>query len=55
MKSTSLTQEQIPLERFRKSCSGVPRLSPLAKGGKRGVARYANTENALALTGSFGG
>ena len=36
-----------PLDRFRESCSGAPRSSPLAKGGKRGVARYPKNENAL--------
>ncbi len=36
------------LKRWRKSCSPTPLTSPLAKGGKRGVGRYARTENALA-------
>ena len=36
-------------ERIRKSCTAAPRSSPLAKGGKRGVARHTNTGNALIL------
>ncbi|MBU0717676.1 MAG: energy-coupling factor ABC transporter ATP-binding protein, partial [Planctomycetes bacterium] len=35
-------------DRFRESCSDASRSSPLTKGGKRGVARCPNTEDALA-------